>query len=405
MRSVDEHRAVVLDGTAPLAAMDTPLLEAVGQVLAADVVAPWPLPHFDNSSMDGYAVRAADVGAARADAAVLLEVVGDAAAGSGEGAEVRPGTAVRIMTGAPMPPGADAVVPVESSDGGTTTVALHEAPEPGAFVRRRGSDVAEGTVVMSAGEVVTDRAIAVLASVGRAQVQVHRRPRVVVIATGDELVEAGTVPRFGQIVDSNGPMLTACARSVGAVGIQAPRIGDEAPAVRAALDDAAAQADVVITSGGVSMGAFDTVKAVLAASGEVEFTKVAQHPGMPQGFGHLGPRRVPIVTLPGNPVSSWISFQVYVRPLIRRLMGFADLLPTPEPAICDEGFDSPVAKTQYARAVLRIDEGARHVVPIGGQASYVVGALAHAQALIVVPPGVGRVEAGSTVSIIDLARG
>jgi molybdopterin molybdotransferase len=332
-------------------------------------------------------------------------VLGDAAAGSSGGREVSPGTAIRIMTGAPMPAGADAVVPVESSDGGTTTVALTRAVEAGAYVRRRGEDVGEGTVVMRAGDVVTDRAIAVLASVGCATVLVHARPRVVVIATGDELVEVGTVPGPGQIVDSNGLMLTACARSVGAVGVRAPRVRDVDADVRAALDAAAAEADVVVTSGGVSMGAFDTMKAVLTASGEVEFVKVGQHPGMPQGFGRLGERRVPIVTLPGNPVSSWISFQVYVRPLIRRLMGFADVLPVMEPAVCDEGFDSPSGKQQYVRAVLRLEpDGTRHVTPVGGQASHVMGALAHAQALIVVPPEQTRVEPGSTVSVIDLTR-
>ena len=405
MRSVEEHRAIVLDGVEPLPAVDTPLLDALGQVLASDVVAPWPLPLFDNSSMDGYAVRADDVARAAADSPATLTVLGDAAAGSGGGLEVGPGTAIRIMTGAPMPPGADAVVPVESSDGGTATVALSRSVDAGTYVRRRGEDVAEGQVVMRAGDVVTDRAIAVLASVGCAEVAVHARPRVVVIATGDELVEVGTVPGFGQIVDSNGLMLTACARSAGAVGVRAPRVRDVDADVRAALDRAAAEADVVVTSGGVSMGAFDTMKAVLTASGEVEFVKVGQHPGMPQGFGRLGGRRVPIVTLPGNPVSSWISFQVYVRPLIRRLMGFAEVLPVVEPAVCDEGFDSPVGKQQYVRAVLRIDpDGTRRATPIGGQASHVVGALAHAQALIVVPPDQARVDPGSTVSVIDLSR-
>jgi molybdopterin molybdotransferase len=406
MRSVEDHRAIVLDGVEPLPAVDTPLLDALGQVLARDVVAPWPLPLFDNSSMDGYAVRAADVADAAEGSPAVLTVLGDAAAGSGGGLEVASGTTIRIMTGAPMPPGADAVVPVESSDGGTTTVALTRAVEAGAYVRRRGEDVAEGQVVMRAGDVVTDRAIAVLASVGCAEVPVHARPRVVVIATGDELVEVGTVPGFGQIVDSNGLMLTACARAAGAVGVRAPRVRDVDADVRAALDSAAAEADVVVTSGGVSMGAFDTMKAVLSASGEVEFVKVAQHPGMPQGFGRVGERRVPIVTLPGNPVSSWISFQVYVRPLIRRLMGFADVLPVVEPAVCDEGFDSPVGKQQFVRAVLRIEpDGTRHATPIGGQGSHVVGALAHAQALVVVPPAQGRVEPGSTVSVVDLSRG
>jgi molybdopterin molybdotransferase len=405
MRTVDEHRAIVLAGVEPLPAVDVPLLEALGQVLAADIVAPWPLPSFDNSSMDGYAVRAEDVSSATPESPVRLVVLGDVAAGSLAAPEVTAGAAARIMTGAPMPPGADAVVPVESSDGGTREVLLSRAVDAGTYVRRRGDDVPEGTVVMRTGDVVTDRALAVLASVGRATLPVHRRPTVVVVSTGDELVEPGEPLGHGQIADSNGVMLAACATSLGAVGVRAPRVRDREPDVRAALDAAATAADVVVTSGGVSMGAFDTMKTVLSASGEVAFVKVAQHPGMPQGFGRLQVRDVPIVTLPGNPVSSWISFQVYVRPLLRRLMGFADLLPAVEPAVCAAAFDSPSGKQQYVRATLLVDpEGTRHVTPIGGQASHVVGALAHAQALVVVPAEITRLEAGETVAMIDLTR-
>jgi molybdopterin molybdotransferase len=405
MRSVAEHLAAVLDGVAPLGAIDVDLLDAIGQTLAADVVAPWPLPSFDNSSMDGYAVVAADVVGASPEAPVRLTVGGDIAAGDSGDLVVAPGRTVRIMTGAPMPAGADAVVPVERTDGGTEVVSISGTVDAGSFIRRAGEDVAAGAVVARAGDVVTERSVPVLASVGRASVRVVRRPHVVVISTGDELVEAGHPLEHGQIVDSNGVMLVALAKAAGASAWRTPRSHDRDDEFRAVLDAALREADIVVTSGGVSMGAYDTVKAVLSRSGEVDFVKVAQHPGMPQGSGRLGDRQVPIVTLPGNPVSSFISFELYVRPLIRRLMGKRDVTRATEPAVCLEAFGSPGGKTQYARGVLEVrPDGTRAVTPVGGQGSHVVGGLAQADALIVVPPEVSRVEVGDAVTVIDLMR-
>jgi molybdopterin molybdotransferase len=405
MRSVAEHLAAVLDGIEPLAPIDVPLLDALGLTLAADVVAPWSLPSFDNSAMDGYAVRSADIAVASEAAPVTLPVLGDVAAGDTGALVVAPGTAVRIMTGAPMPEGADAVVPVERTDGGTVTVRIRASATAGAYVRRAGEDVAAGTVVQHAGDVVTERSVAVLASVGCAHVPVVRRPHVVVISTGDELVEVGHPLEHGQIVDSNGLMLVALARAAGASAWRTPHSHDVDDEFRGLLDAALRNADVVVTSGGVSMGAFDTVKAVLSESGEAEFVKVAQHPGMPQGSGRLGPKRIPIVTLPGNPVSSFVSFEVYVRPLIRRLMGRTELSRPTEPATLLEPIESPAGKRQYVRAVLEIgDDGRRSVRPVGGQGSHVVGGLAMAQALVVVPPEVSRVKAGDTVTVLDLLR-
>jgi len=312
---------------------------------------------------------------------------------------------VRIMTGAPMPEGADTVVPVERTDGGTETVRISAAVAAGTYIRRAGEDVAAGTVVQRAGDVVSERSVAVLASVGCAHVQVVRRPHVVVISTGDELVEVGHPLEPGQIVDSNGLMLVALARAAGASAWRTPHSHDVDDELRAVLDAALRNADVVVTSGGVSMGAFDTVKAVLSESGEAEFVKVAQHPGMPQGSGRLGATRIPIVTLPGNPVSSFISFELYVRPLVRRLLGRAELTRPTEPATLLEALDSPAAKQQYVRAVLEIGaDGRRSVRPVGAQGSHVVGGLAMAQALVVVPPHVTRVEAGETVDVLDLLR-
>jgi len=405
VRTVAEHLAAVLEGVEPLEPVDLPLLEARGLVLTQDVVAPWPLPSFDNSSMDGYAVHAADVAPATESSPVTLPVLGDLAAGASSTEPVAAGTCVRIMTGAPMPPGADAVVPVELTDGGTSQVLVRGAVEAGAFVRRAGDDVPGGATVARAGDVLTERNIAVIASVGAGVVSVVRRPRLIVISTGDELVDAGEPLEHGQIVDSNGVMLTALGLAAGANALRAPRSRDDAIEFQALVDAAVELSDVVVTSGGVSMGAYDTVKAVLSKTGDVEFVKVAQQPGMPQGTGRLGERRVPIVTLPGNPVSSFVSFELYVRPLVRRLMGHTVLTRDPEPAVVLEGFGSPAGKQQYVRGLLQVrDDGSREVRPVGGQASHVMGGLAMANALVVVPPDVTRVEAGDVVSVIDLDR-
>ena len=405
MRTVEEHQAAVLRGIEPLPAVTVPLLDALGQVAAADVTAAWPLPSFDNSSMDGYAITASDVSGASVTAPVSLAVMGDVAAGDGAAVVVTPGHAVRIMTGALMPSGADAVVPVEATDGGTVHVMVSEPVAVGACIRRAGEDVAAGDIVLHAGDEVNDRVVPVVAAVGCATVSVYARPRVVVISTGDELVEPGTPLTAGHISDTNGTMLVALCRAAGAVAQRAPLVRDDESAFREALADAVANADLVVTSGGVSMGAYDTVKEVLSRDGDVEFVKVAMNPGMPQGQGRLANGRVAIVTLPGNPVSSFVSFELFVRPAIRRLMGHSVIMRPTEPAVCTEGFNSSAGKQQYARGTITIGaDGSRSVRPVGGQGSHVMGGLAQSDALIVVPPEINRVEAGDTVTVIDLRR-
>ena len=403
MRSVEEHQRVVLGDARPLEAVRVSLLEADGLVLAESVTADWPLPSFDNSSMDGYAVHAIDVAGATEASPVRLPVRGDIAAGQESAQRLEPGTAVRIMTGAPVPEGADAVVPVEWTDGATDEVSISRAPDLGAHIRRRGEDVAAGEIVLEPGTPINARVIAMLAAVGVAGVPVHRRPRVTVISTGDELVDPGAELGPGQIVDSNSYMLTAAVREAGADAVRVGPVRDDEEELERVLVEEAARSDLILTSGGVSMGAYDTVKAVLLRMGGVDFVKVAMQPGMPQGSGLVG--STPIVTLPGNPVSSFVSFEVFVRPLIRRLLGHASLERPRLHAICSREFASPVGKTQFARVSLTTRDGLMHAEPEGGQGSHIIGGLARADGLAIIPEQVGRVSVSDELVVMDLRGG
>lgn len=403
MRSVEEHQRVVLGDTKPLPAESTSLLDADDLVLAESVTAGWPLPSFDNSSMDGYAVRAIDVVGASETSVVRLPVRGDIAAGQEAAERLEPGNAVRIMTGAPIPQGADAVVPVEWTDAATDVVAITLAPDVGAHIRLRGEDVAAGQVVLDPGTPINARVIAMLAAVGVAGIPVHRRPRVAVISTGDELVDPGVEPGAGQIVDSNSYMLTAAVREAGAHAVRVGPVRDDESELERVLVEQAELSDLILTSGGVSMGAYDTVKAVLTRMGGVEFVKVAMQPGMPQGSGFVG--ATPIVTLPGNPVSSFVSFEVFVRPLIRRMLGHAQLDRPRLHAICARQFASPIGKTQFARVRLHVHDGLTMAEPEGGQGSHIIGGLARADGLAVIPEQVGRVAPSDELIVMDLRGG
>src|SRR5690242_20811005 len=316
--TVEEHRAVVASLLAPMPAEEVALQAARGRVLAADVVATTALPSFDNSAMDGYAVRAAEV----ADAPVTLPVAFDIPAGRTDVPPLPPGAVARIMTGAPVPAGADAIVPVEQTDGGTETVALKAAPEVGTHVRRAAEDVAAGDVVLTAGTVLGPAQIGVAAAVGHARVAVRRRPVVLVLSTGSELVAPGAPLQHGQIYESNGPMLAAAVEDAGARAELLRFVPDDVAHLHRVLGErlGAGAVDLVLTSGGISAGAYEVVKESLAGRG-VEFVKVAMQPGGPQGAGLLDGAGPGVVALPGNPVSSQVSFEVFVRPVLRAALG------------------------------------------------------------------------------------
>ncbi|WP_327637518.1 molybdopterin molybdotransferase MoeA [Kribbella sp. NBC_00482] len=401
-RSVDEHLEVVLGRVAALPAFDQPLMDAVGLVLCEDIVSGVSLPGFDNSAMDGYAVQAGDLGGASDENPISLPVVGEFRAGRSEPIVVTPGTCVRIMTGAPMPRGADSVVPVEWTDGGTVTVRITQQPQLGASVRRAGEDVTAGTQVLDSDTVLGPRQIAVLAAVGRSRVKARPRPRVVVISTGAELREPGSRLGDGQIYDSNSYTLAACARDAGAVAYRVGIVDDDPKRIMDTLSDQLVRADLVITTGGVSMGAYDIVKEELSKLGTVDFPQVAMQPGKPQGFGVIGEDEVPIFTLPGNPVSAYISFEVFVRPALRKMMGQMPYRRSLVPGVTLDGFSSPAGRRQFVRAAATSGDEGWMASTVGGHGSHLLGGLSRANALIVVPEDVTSVRAGDQIELMLL---
>jgi molybdopterin molybdotransferase len=311
---------------------------------------------------------------------------------------------VRIMTGAPLPQGADAIVPIEWTDGGLANVRITSAPSRGQHVRRVGEDVKTGDVLLEDGSILGPRQLGLLASVGRAQVRSRPRPRVVVMSTGAELREPGVELGHDSIYDANSYMIAAAARSAGAIAYRVGIVSDDPDAFESALSDQLVRADLVVTSGGVSKGAYDVVKEVLSGLGTVSFGEVAMQPGKPQGFGFVGDDETPILTLPGNPVSSYVSFEVFVVPAIRRLMG---RLPYRRPTVraqCSTPFSSAPHRQQYVRARFEIDELGAHVTPVGGHGSHLMGDLAEANALIVVPAETTAVRGGDRVQVLVLDR-
>jgi molybdopterin molybdotransferase len=401
-RTVDEHLGLVLDGIGSIDPIELTLLDAQGLLLAESVATEVNLPGFDNSAMDGYAVRAVDTRDATEEQPVVLPVVGDIAAGATSRSGMGPGLAMRIMTGAPMPAGADAVIRLEDTDRGVARVAIRRPVRSGECVRRAGEDLRAGSPALGAGAALGPQQLALLAAIGRDRVMVRPRPRVLVISTGSELIDVGRKPGFGEVADSNSYLLTAAARDAGADSRRVGIIPDDHSRLLDVLESLLLRADLLITSGGVSMGAFDVVKQALSELGTVEFTQVAMQPGKPQGFGHLG-NRVPIFCLPGNPVSALVSFEAFVRPAIRKLLGKRNLQRATVQATALERIGSPAGIRQYRRGVLhREATGGYSVSLVGGAGSHLIASMASSNCLVVIDEEVTEVVAGSRVTVIPL---
>lgn len=398
MIPLDEAREVVLAGCTRLPAVRVPLDEALGLTTSEAIVSAEAVPPFANTAMDGYAVRAADT----AGAPVALTVVGTIAAGAPPDIPVAEGEAVRIMTGAPIPPGADAVVMVErtqaAEDGGT--VVVEQAASVGDHVRPAGEDVAAGAEVFPAGTRLGPGHLGVLASVGLFDVPVYRRPRVGVLSTGDELVDDGRALQPGQIRDSNRHTLLALVRSAGCEPVDLGVAPDNEGVITQTLERSLAQCDALLTSGGVSVGDFDYVKVVLdkLSGGSMRWMQVAIKPAKPLAFGVIEGK--PVFGLPGNPVSSMVSFELFARPGLNVLAGTVRVITPTVRAIAHEDFRRrPDGKTHFVRVAAEWgDDGRLHVRSSGGQASNLLKAMALANALAVLPDGDG-VQAGDDVEV------
>jgi molybdenum cofactor synthesis domain-containing protein len=395
---IGEARRVILAACPPLAPCDLTLAAALGCVTAEPTVAGHDVPSFPNSAMDGYAVRAADT----AGAPVALDVVGTAAAGAAPGVEVGPGQAVRIMTGAMVPEGADAVVMVErTSPTGGGGVRVEVPAAVGDHVRLPGEDLRAGQLMFEAGTELGPGHLGVLASVGAPSVRVVPPARVGVLSTGDELVAGAEPLRPGRIRDSNRPMLLALVARAGCVPVDLGTVADDEAAIAAAVERGVADCDAVLTSGGVSVGDFDYVKVVLDRLGDMHWWQVAVKPGKPLAFGTVG--GTPVFGLPGNPVSSLVSFELFARPALRRMAGHRELFRPELPAVADEALRRrPDGKLHLVRVVASGDEDGRlHVRSSGGQGSHLLWAMARANALALLPDGDGVAE-GATVKVVLL---
>jgi len=398
MISVDEARERILEHFHPLEPERVPILEALDRVLAEDIYSDIDIPPFTNSAMDGYALRSGDTVGASRKSPVTLEVVADLAAGHTTHVKVEPGTAIRIMTGAPLPGGADAVVRFEETSEGLRggwgpTVEVYKEVSPRENVRPAGEDIQRGELALAKGTVLRPQELGVLASLGRPEVEVIRRPRVAILATGDELVGIDEEIGPGQIRNSNEYSTAAQVMRYGGVPVRLGIAGDRVEELKAKIEEGlAAKVDLFLTSAGVSVGEYDVVKEVLASEGEIDFWQVNMKPGKPLAFGQI--RGVPLIGLPGNPVSAMVSFEQFARPAILTMLGKRALEKPEVEVIVDEDITGG-ARRGFVRAVVTKRGDAYHAKPVGGPGgSGILTSMVRANALLIVPEGTTLVKAG-----------
>jgi molybdopterin molybdotransferase len=390
VKSVDAHLQQVLAGIGPLTELELRLLDAHGCVLAEEVVADRPVPPFDTATVDGYAVRASDVAFP-----AMLHVAGDVARGQVPNVVVQPGLCVRVQAGAVVPNGADAVVPVGHTDGGLAQVNVARSVPAGAYVRRAGSDVAPGAQVLARDSLVGAAQVGLLVAVGRRNVLVRPKPRVVVVSVGSEIVEAGRPLGPGQQPDAGGYAVCAAVREAGAIAFPAGIVADDPKLLMDVLEDHLIQADAIVVAGGLRAGDYDVVRDVLSRLGSVTFEELAMEPGALQAFGRIGSEGTPVFAVPGDPVGALVTFEVFVRPALRRMLG-ADTLGRPHvSAVSTRAFASPAGRRQFVR--VRVERSADRwvVTPTGGPDADLLTGLASANGLAIVPEDTTEVAEGT----------
>lgn len=405
MFTVSDAVARIGAGIQPLSVERVALLDALGRVLATPIVSPLTLPAWDNSAMDGYALRASEVEGASAEKPVSLTVLETVAAGAFPSRVVEAGTCTRIMTGAPLPEGVDTVIRLEDTDGGTERVSIRSDRDAGRNVRHRGEDITTGTQVLARGQPIGAAQIGVLASVGASSVDVYRQPRVAFFGSGDEIVD---LDRFSEaldgkkIVTSNSYTLHSLIRLNGGIPVNLGIARDDPADIRARIDRAAG-CDLLITSAGISAGEFDYLRPVLAEAGvTLDVWKVRMRPGAPLGFGWLG--KMPWIGLPGNPVSTMVTFELFVRPVLRRMLGHTRLFRRPLPVTLEEPVKIGAALTHFLRAIVSVrPDGTLGARLTGPQGSGILTSMSVANALLVIPQERPRIEAGEIVNAILLS--
>ncbi|MBI4259237.1 MAG: molybdopterin molybdotransferase MoeA [Actinobacteria bacterium] len=395
---VEEARDRLLSLVDPLAPIDLPLQEAYGCVAAADVVAGEDLPSFSSSAMDGFAVRSREVAGATPDSPVELRIVGRALIGHRPDATVGGGEAVRIATGAPVPAGADCIVPIEDCAVQGETVAVLRPSTEGRHVRPAGEDVRSGDLLVPTGRRISGAEMGLLANAGRSTVTAYPRPRVVVISTGDELVEPWQPTSFGQVRDANSFTIAGMLKEAGAVPFLAGIVRDDVDQLKDTILGQLIQADAFISSGGVSVGERDVVKQAFFRRGDIDFYRVAMQPGMPQAFGRIEGK--PYFGLPGNPVSVFVSFEVFIRPALMRMMGRPNLFRPEVTASMDDDISGARDKTVFSRVHVRATAEGYLARSTGGRGSNLMATVSRANGLAIIPPGTERVAAGERCRVM-----
>jgi molybdopterin molybdotransferase len=395
---VEDYRDRVLSAIEPLLPLDLHLQEALGCVLAADMRAQEEMPAFSSSAMDGFALRSVDIASAAPASPVELRVVGRARIGRRPDAVVGGNEGVRIDTGAPIPAGADCVVPIENCVVNGDDVRVLEAVPSGRHVRPAGEDATVGDLLVKARRRLAAPELGILAAAGYARVPVYPKPRVVILSTGDELIEPGRTPEFGQVRDSNAYTLYAAVKEAGGRPILGGIVQDDIDLFRESLLSQLVQADAFISSGGVSVGEHDVVKRAFFKRGEVEFTRVSMQPGMPQAFGTFEGK--PYFGLPGNPVSAFVSFEMFVRPALLRMAGRRDLHRPEVTALLDDEISGPPGKTVFSRVRLHRTDGGLRAQSTGGRSSNLFRTVTRANGLAVIPAGVERIGPGQQAQVL-----